>query len=127
MVGGLAARPRRQDERGTGRDRGDPFRRWWWEQLESWASVLDVVVLLDAPVQVLLSRMHERRKHHEIANLSESKAAEAIVASRVVYRELEGLLSGRTRVLTFNTSTTSMTSMISRVAKEIGRVHSPIA
>ncbi len=42
--------------------RDDPFERWWRSMLRGWLGVIDLVVALDAPDEILLSRV-DRRGH----------------------------------------------------------------
>lgn len=45
-------------------DSNDRFRRWWVDATTRWADLLDLLVLLDAPDEVLAQRIRSRSKAH---------------------------------------------------------------
>jgi len=58
---------------------------WRTEALETWNALLDVVVLLDAPDEVLIDRINTRGKEHRIKDASADLAVQFLAQSRAVY------------------------------------------
>lgn len=81
--------------------RSELFRRWWNRKIDLWAQVLDLIVLLDAPDEVLMPRIRARSKDHPIKRLGEGQARVVLESDRHIYRELIEQIVGRgkTRVL----------------------------
>lgn len=54
--------------RGFGQEslRGHPSDEWWQSTLREWASILDAVVVLDAPDRLLAARIRARQSPHEV-------------------------------------------------------------
>lgn len=64
--------------------RGLSFKRWWDRMLELWAETLDLLILLDAPDNVLLRRIQQRPKAHTLKGYSEDKARESLAERRAL-------------------------------------------
>jgi adenylate kinase family enzyme len=64
------------------------WHRWLREKLSIWANALDVVILLDAPDDVLLERIRERPKRHFLEECSETEARRCLMKDRAHYRSL---------------------------------------
>lgn len=65
---------------------------WHAQALDTWSALLDVVVLLDAPDEMLVDRINARSKEHRIKGASVDTAAAFIAQSRAVYsKALDGL------------------------------------
>jgi hypothetical protein len=73
--------------------RREPSAVWWRSTLEQWATVLDMVVVLDAPDQLLAHRIRERQRDHEVKNFSEDEIARWMTHFR---SGLDWVLSGLT-------------------------------
>ena len=58
---------------GSERWRTDTPAPWWRRALREWMGALDVVVLLDAPDDVLASRIRTREKQHRVKQSSDSE------------------------------------------------------
>jgi hypothetical protein len=63
--------------RGFGHEslRGQPTAEWWRTALGQWASVLDAIVVLDAPDQLLAARIRARHTPHEVKELPDHEIA----------------------------------------------------
>jgi shikimate kinase len=86
--------------------RGGVFQPWLDRKVCTWGEMLDAIVFLDAPDEVLLRRIRNRSKPHPIKAKSERKARETLASDRALYELLiEELCSlGRARVLRFDTN-----------------------
>jgi thymidylate kinase len=78
------------------------LRAWWEESLALWRALLDVVVWLDAPDDVLVERIEGREKEHRYKGAD--GAAAGLAADREVYGELLERLEGGPRIMRFDTS-----------------------
>ena len=90
---------------GPAMTRTPTFRQWWRRTARDWAGLLDAVVCLDAPDEVLRSRIDARDRAHRVRHASRSEA-EAFLAR---YREafaaaLELVASAGTPVFHVDTS-----------------------
>jgi hypothetical protein len=63
--------------RGFGHEtlRQDPSAEWWRTALREWASIMDVVVVLDAPDQVLAARIRARPHPHQVKEFPDLEIA----------------------------------------------------
>jgi hypothetical protein len=63
--------------RGFGHEtlRQNPSAEWWATALREWASVMDAVVVLDAPDEILASRIRARQHPHEVKEFSDPEIA----------------------------------------------------
>lgn len=63
--------------RGFGHDtlREQPSAEWWRTALREWASVMDAVVVLDAPDHLLAARIRARPHPHEVKEFSDPEIA----------------------------------------------------
>jgi thymidylate kinase len=76
------------------------LRDWWESSLALWRSLLDVVVWLDAPDDVLVERIHGRAIEHRYKGAERDAALAGLAADREVYT---GLLD-RPQILRVDTS-----------------------
>jgi hypothetical protein len=80
---------------------------WHDRTFDVWASLLDVVVWLDAPDAVLTERINSRGKWHALKGAHGHTAAKVLTTSRTVYEDalsrLDGHRAGPT-ILRFDTS-----------------------
>ncbi len=73
----------------------DRLAPWRGTVLDTWASLLDLVVWLDAPDQVLTARINSRSKSHRLKGASDEAAVEALAESRTVYEHVISRLTER--------------------------------
>jgi hypothetical protein len=63
----------------------DRLGQWWERTFRAWASLLDVVVLLEAPDRVLIERINARSKVHRMKRQPDAAALEFIADGRAAY------------------------------------------
>jgi thymidylate kinase len=83
--------------------RDERLRAWWEDSLRLWRSLLDVVVWLDAPDDVLLERIDGRAIAHRYKG-AESAARAGLAGDRAVYEELLARVEGGPEILRVDTS-----------------------
>ncbi len=108
----------------------DRLAPWRETVLDTWASLLDVVVWLDAPDALLVERINARGKRHRLQGSAEGPALEALAESRAVYERVLGELeTGRPSwvVLRFNTSVRSADEIADEVLTALDERETPIA
>jgi shikimate kinase len=104
---------------------------WRRRVVQTWAPLLDVVVWLDAPDEVLVERINSREKRHRLQGSPEATALEALAESRAVYErashELEQTGLTRPIVLRFDTSVRSAEEIADEVLAALDERETPIA
>jgi hypothetical protein len=55
--------------------RSDELDDWWSTTLQQWALIVPVIIVLDAPDEVLIRRIRTRPEDHEVKNLSAREIA----------------------------------------------------
>jgi hypothetical protein len=68
--------------------RSERLEGWWREKFQHWSSVLDLVVWLDSPDEVLLDRIRSRSKEHSMKERPESEAVEFLARYRASFRQV---------------------------------------
>ena len=82
-----------------------PFDRWLTPLARDWGRLLDVVVYLDAPDDVLLRRIEARPRTHRVRGASQDEATEFLARYRTSYRRaLDAMAAGGSRILEVDTS-----------------------
>jgi shikimate kinase len=103
-----------------------PFRRWWDATLDQWVGLLDVVVWLDAPEELLVGRIRSRDQRHVLRDADDDAARRFLgryrasyerVLDRVRQRSPGAVLSLRTDVETPPVLALQVTQRISREAQ----------
>lgn len=81
------------------------FRHWWLQTCIAWGGLLDTVVLLDAPDDVLVDRIERRTRRHRVEDLALDEASAFLEGWRRGYEVVVDVLS-RTgvRVVRLDTS-----------------------
>lgn len=71
----------------------DPaFRRWWDGSVRRWAGLLDVVVRLDAPDDVLAARIRSRDQQHVVKGAADAAISAFLERYRTAYDRVLGRL-----------------------------------
>lgn len=85
----------RLHEVALGAAEGSRLRLWWERKLDEWAGIFQLLVLLDAPNEVLIDRIRKRSKAHVVKDQSDHSAAELLVNERSTLARLADLLRQR--------------------------------
>jgi cytidylate kinase len=96
---------------------------WWDGMYRQWAAVLDRVVWLDAPDQVLLERIHSREKQHAVKGKSEREASGFLTRYRAAYETVLSRLvadGGGPRLLRIDTGQQSPEEAVGKMLREFG-------
>ena len=64
------------------------FRDWWRNTLDDWTRMIDLVVWLDAPDPVLVSRVRSRDQRHQLREADDYSAHQFIERYRASYAEV---------------------------------------
>jgi hypothetical protein len=92
--------------------------RWWEESLDRWASLLDVIIWLDAPDQVLIERINIRGKRHLLKGARDRDARDVLAQSRARYEYVISRLSTRRQapeVLRYDTGRQALDEVVNTV------------
>jgi hypothetical protein len=81
---------------------------WWNRMVDTWSPLLDIVVFLDAPDDLLRERINTRDKWHALKGADDSSAVDVLRVTRHIYaRTLEAVAArpgGGPKILRFDTS-----------------------
>lgn len=93
------------------------FEEWWDSMLKQWATIMYMVVWLDAPDAVLLERIHTRNRWHIIKGKSGQEACEFLGRYRTSYEHIISALTaeGGPQVLRFDTDQKSVDQIVDKV------------
>lgn len=96
------------------------FRHWWLETAVAWGLLLDTVVWLDAPDDVLIERIRERSRGHRVKGASADEARLFLARHRAAYDATLDLLN-RTgaRVIRVDTSTAPASVLAAGLAERL--------
>jgi RecA/RadA recombinase len=82
------------------------FQSWWTRTGISWGQLLDAVIWLDAPDDVLIRRIDKRDRGHRIRGVGRDDAAAFLARYRAAYGAVLDVLGGAgTRIIRVDTST----------------------
>jgi hypothetical protein len=83
--------------RGFGNEtlRQDPSAEWWRTALREWASIMDAVVVLDAPDHLLAARIRARPRPHQVKEFPDPEIARWMAQFR---QALDWVLAEMTRL-----------------------------
>lgn len=85
--------------------RGEGAQGWWREMYGRWANILDLVIVLEAPVPTLLQRIRQRGLAHETDGMTEEAALGHLARIEAAQRQVLLALAavpGGPQVLRFN-------------------------
>ncbi len=93
------------------------FERWWDSMLKQWATIMDMVVWLDAPDVVLLERIHTRNCWHIVKGKSGQEAYEFLARYRTSYEHIITRLTANRgpTLLRFDTHQKSVDQIVDKV------------
>jgi len=92
---------------------------WWNDMFRQWASMIDMVVWLDAPDSILEKRINSRKQPHAVKGKSELAVTQFLARYRISYEQILAELKnfGGPTLFQFDTSQTA----IEQVADEVLR------
>ena len=93
------------------------YERWWDGMLKQWATIMDMVVWLDAPDVVLLERIHTRNCWHIVKRKSGQEAYEFLARYRTSYEHIITRLTANRgpTLLRFDTHQKSVDQIVDKV------------
>jgi hypothetical protein len=96
-----------------------------WEQhsISFWAEALDAVIILDAPDDLLLDRIHGRSKPHALRAVARGRARRSLHEERGFYEEtVTKLIEARDTlpIIRLDTSKTPVEGIIARLCPSLG-------
>ena len=96
---------------------GSRLRRWWELKLDEWSRTLDLLVLLDAPNEILIERIRRRSKSHVAKAQSDDSAGGLLMNERAQYETAARALGERRamQILRFDTSVRSVDEITSQM------------
>lgn len=94
-----------------------PMARQWNAEVARWSGLLDGVIVLDAPNEILAQRIRRRSKDHEVKDGSDREVFDFLDRYRAAYRDIVARLtvSGQLQIVHFDTSATP----IDRIASDV--------
>ena len=104
------------------RSRNQAYEQWRSDKVRQWADILGLLIVLDAPDDVLLARVRGRAKSHYLNQLEDTPARDALRAERAGYTASVAELSsdGGPQAIRINTAGASLDELVSRVAGMLG-------
>jgi thymidylate kinase len=113
--------------RGFGHEtlRGESSTDWWQPTLRRWSSVMDAVVVLDAPDELLARRIRARPQWHEVKELPEPEIARWMARFRQAldWVLVELVRYGGPAVVRLSTSDEPVERMADRVIEALQETH----
>ena len=103
--------------------RGPAFTAWLEAWLQAWRSILDLVIWVDAPDEVLHERIQHRDQQHELQGGSLDASRRLLEGYRAAYGDVlaRACEPGGPRVLKLATHGTPPDALADRVREELGR------
>jgi hypothetical protein len=97
------------------------FAPWWDQSFRRWASMVPLVVWLDAPDEVLIPRVRAREQAHLIKQIAEAEAQTFLAHYRTSFAEVIEQLQryAPIKMLPFTTSVVSVEAIAQRTLQEI--------
>ncbi len=103
--------------------RSSVFVRWWRRTTVGWGRLLDAVVCLDAPDEVLRERIDSRLRYHRVQGVRRDEAEAFLARYRASYTHVLDLVAKTgTLVLRVDTSTGTPEEIARVVSTRLGRM-----
>ena len=99
---------------------------WWQRTFDTWSSLLDAVVWLEAPDAVLLDRINARGKLHRLKGSEDQAAFEVLAQGRRAHEGAIARLDGQAptpAILRFDTSERSADEIVDEVLEQLAPAH----
>lgn len=102
--------------------KGEKHAKWWDFVFRQWASMVDMVVWLDAPDAILIDRVCSRAKPHFIKGMSPTEAHRFLATYRSSFERVISELTARAHieVLCFDTSRQPLEAIAGQVLCALG-------
>ncbi|UCF27883.1 MAG: hypothetical protein JSW42_14865 [Chloroflexota bacterium] len=93
------------------------YRDWWTELLNQWVITLDLLVLLDAPNDVLLDRIRDRDRKHSIKDADKPEAYEFLDRYRMSFDQTiaESTDGRQLPIIRFDTNKLSVDQIVEKL------------
>lgn len=93
------------------------YERWWSNMFDRWTALVDLIVWLEAPDEILLERIYTRDQWHEAKELPPAEVVECFARYRKWYGQMISAMMANDspRVLRFRTDQASPDQMASEV------------
>jgi hypothetical protein len=100
------------------------FQDWWDRKLRTWSESLDLIIVLDAPDEVLLDRIRTRPKVHHLEGDTNVGAREILATHRVLQEAMIGEVRDRKDLplLRLNTGRRSLEDAVVETMAALARV-----
>ena len=91
-----------------------PAAKWWSERFTQWSGLLDLVVWLDAPDEILTRRIDARDQRHAVKGRPEHEAVEFLARYRQSYDHVLANMTGagKLRMISFDTGQLSLEAIV---------------
>jgi deoxyadenosine/deoxycytidine kinase len=108
--------------------KGAVFMKWWIAMLTKWANTLDIIICLDAPVDILLQRVYSRSKWHSAKAKSEQEARDMLAHMQKLYAETLASLptDGQLTLISWDTSFSSVEEIAQKTLYTFKLEHSDL-
>jgi len=101
------------------------FGSWWNDMFRQWASIVDIVIWLDAPDPILEKRINSRNQRHAVKGKSELEVLHFLARYRASYEQILAKLitDGEPILFQFDTSQTTIEQVADEVLRIINSYH----
>ena len=101
------------------------FGSWWNNRFRQWASIVDIVIWLDAPDPILEKRINSRNQRHAVKGKSELEVLHFLARYRASYEQILAKLitDGEPILFQFDTSQTTIEQVADEVLRIINSYH----
>jgi thymidylate kinase len=101
------------------------FGSWWNKMFKEWASIVDIVIWLDAPDPVLEQRINSRNQRHAVKGKSEFEVLHFLARYRTSYEQIlaKWATYGEPILFQFDTSQTTIEQVADEVLRTINSYH----
>lgn len=93
------------------------YKSWWNKLLDQWIATLDIIILLDAPNEILLKRVRDRDRKHTIKEIYEQEAYEFLNSYRMSFEQIlsESMTDHQVTIHRFDTNQSSVAEIVDDV------------
>jgi thymidylate kinase len=101
------------------------FGSWWNNMFRQWASIVDIVIWLDAPDPILEKRINSRNQRHAVKGRSEFEVLHFLARYRASYEQILAKWATYEEpiLLKFDTSQTTIEQVADEVLRAINSYH----